>query len=643
MQSIETMLPTWFERALLAPVETSRECSSTSELTSYLARADASIELYRLDEARQVAASIAEHPDRHQPEFRCYVLSLSARLLLSSGKVAEGFRRYQEALNCGTTSAATIHLQWARALEMFGNYPDALQSYLAALQLLTAKDQVGVVHVHSGVARIQQFLGDFESAHQTLQHVLEQSLDPALRYIAETTRAGLLVAQGNARDAIELLDRIRSSGAPTSYMLQTTIQELLLLRSHIQLHRWDLAGSLAEALGTRAEEFDLSYCAAEACYLSGRIFSDSASPYYSPPLAIEQFKRALKHTERFAFCPLHSQIHFELATLYRSIGHHRNAYQHLERFSAFATSSLSVEALHRSKQIEIRLATESLRHELRHWQQRHASTEAALEDALRTIETYKQRLDEQIAHLGVVAHDLKNPLAAILMSTSILDRYGDRLSKEDRTKHLTNIIQTTEWMKGLIISLLDFAALSTGRLKLTIEPIHCALLMDTVIETYRLRALAKSLTIHKLYASEELFVLADSQRLQECLDNLLSNAIKYSPLGRNIYCSIEQRSERVRLSIRDEGPGLTAEEQQRLFREFSRARSRDTGNEGGTGLGLSIVRRFVEAMNGTIDCESTPGHGSTFFIELPVAPTSITQSSNGAVSRTDAPHQLQVH
>jgi signal transduction histidine kinase len=174
-------------------------------------------------------------------------------------------------------------------------------------------------------------------------------------------------------------------------------------------------------------------------------------------------------------------------------------------------------------------------------------------------------------------------------------------------------------MKELVTSLLDFTALSTGRLKLTIEPVHCSLLMDTVIESYRLRALAKSLTIQKRYPSSDVYVLADSKRLQECLDNLLSNAIKYSPLGRSIICSIEQHQACIRFAIRDEGPGLTQEEQQKLFIEFSRARSRDTGSEGGTGLGLSIVRRFVEAMNGSIGCESAPGKGSTFFIDMPTA------------------------
>jgi signal transduction histidine kinase len=275
--------------------------------------------------------------------------------------------------------------------------------------------------------------------------------------------------------------------------------------------------------------------------------------------------------------------------------------------------------VHEIKQAEIELAIHQKALELSALEHRYHVLEQQVNSALRTVEEYKQRMDEQISYLGVVAHDLKNPIAAILMSASIIERYGHNLTQADLANHTSAIARTAETMKELVTSLLDFTALSTGRMTLTIEPVHAQLLFDVVIEAHRVRAVAKSLTITKQYPPSDLYVLADSKRLQECLDNILSNAIKYSPLGRTIYCTIETHDQHLSFLIRDEGPGLNEEEQRRLFREFTRARSTAKGNEGGTGLGLSIVQRFVEAMHGYVGCVSRPGHGSTFYIELPRA------------------------
>ncbi len=643
MQLATTLFPDWLERALASPLEFLVDTQHDLQLPTLLARAEVEIELRRYANARAIAAAIAEHPQRQQLEYRCLILSLSARLLLLSGNIAEGFHRFHDALDCCMdSSTALIHFQWAKALETIGNYGDALNHLLQTLKQLGASDSTGLVYTHSSIARIQQQLHDHQSSYQTLQHAADAASCSQLHQYVETQRAALLVETDAAQNAIEVLNSIRTaaSSSPVNALMAIS-QELILVRAYLHLKRWDDAGSLAEALITRTAEYALPYHSAEAHYLFAQTFGEQSSPYYSPPLAIEQYKRALQQIKHIPAGPLHAELHFALASIYRSIGHHRNAYAHLEQYSSHVSKSLSVQSLHRVKQIEIKIATESMRLELLNWERRYGELMQKLSEAQQTVESTKKLLDEQITYLGVVAHDLKNPLAAIMMSASILDRYGDRLGKDDRDKHIQNITRTAEWMKGLITSLLDYTALSTGRLKLAIESVHATMIMDTVIEAYQLRALAKSLTIHKKYPTDDVYVLADSQRLQECLDNLLSNAIKYSPLGRSIYCIVENRGTHIRFAIQDEGPGLTAEEQQALFRQFSRARSYDTGSEGGTGLGLSIVRRFVEAMNGMIFCESAPGCGSTFVIELPLAATQYG-AQHGSQSLTAAPQRAQI-
>src|SRR6185503_1684557 len=103
----------------------------------------------------------------------------------------------------------------------------------------------------------------------------------------------------------------------------------------------------------------------------------------------------------------------------------------------------------------------------------------------------------------------------------------------------------------------------------------------------------------------------------QVLENLVSNAVKYSPPGKNIFVRLLHSVESVLYEVQDEGPGLSAEDQKKLFGKFARLGAKTTGGEHSTGLGLSIVKKMVEAMNGKVWCESELGSGATFIVEFP--------------------------
>ncbi len=114
-------------------------------------------------------------------------------------------------------------------------------------------------------------------------------------------------------------------------------------------------------------------------------------------------------------------------------------------------------------------------------------------------------------------------------------------------------------------------------------------------------------------------VVADANVMLQVFENLLSNAIKYSPPGKSIFVRLRRAVTGIRCEVQDEGPGLNAEDQRKLFGKFARLSAKPTGGEHATGLGLSIVKRMVEAMDGKVSCESEPGHGATFIVEFPRA------------------------
>ena len=141
-----------------------------------------------------------------------------------------------------------------------------------------------------------------------------------------------------------------------------------------------------------------------------------------------------------------------------------------------------------------------------------------------------------------------------------------------------------------------------------------------MVEAQRPRALAKSQTLRLESLTGPVPAVIDPSVTVQVIENLVSNAVKYSPPGKNIFVRLLQPAEAIRCEVQDEGPGLSAEDQKKLFGKFARLSAKPTGGEHSTGLGLSIVKKMVEAMNGRVWCESELGKGATFVVQFPTDP-----------------------
>jgi signal transduction histidine kinase len=126
---------------------------------------------------------------------------------------------------------------------------------------------------------------------------------------------------------------------------------------------------------------------------------------------------------------------------------------------------------------------------------------------------------------------------------------------------------------------------------------------------------SKEIKLH-LNSSAALHVEADVGYITQIVENLLSNAIKFSPARKNIFIDVAGNDDKVTVMVKDEGPGMTEDDKKKLFNKYQKLSARPTANESSTGLGLSIVKKFVEAMNGRIWCESEEGKGVSFFVEF---------------------------
>ena len=221
--------------------------------------------------------------------------------------------------------------------------------------------------------------------------------------------------------------------------------------------------------------------------------------------------------------------------------------------------------------------------------------------------------------IGIVAHDLRSPLNQIKGLVAIVKMSTDPTNTEV-LRYIDLMDKSTTRLNEMIAKILDVEAIESKKLNLTIENINLSVLLKSLVDRYIMNAREKHIEIF-CNLENEIFAHVDKGYAEQVFENLLSNALKFSPSFRNVYVNLNIKEDSVIAEIKDEGPGLSEEDKKKLFGKYQKLSARPTANETSTGLGLSIVKKFVEAMNGKIWCESTAGNGASFYVSFPFSRT----------------------
>ena len=281
-----------------------------------------------------------------------------------------------------------------------------------------------------------------------------------------------------------------------------------------------------------------------------------------------------------------------------------------------------------------------------------------VESANRKLEILNQRLEDRSEHLrealevnkeilGITAHDLKNPLGGIigLADMVLLDYEENPVAASDSARENLPILKAeAERMLQIVKELLDKhregekTALKKERI----------ILNDIIATVYRwndVQAKNKDIGLH-FGTSTIATVDVDVVAIQRVVDNYISNAIKYSPLGANVWIELSvsgfERNQEglpmVKISVIDEGPGLTAEDKSKVFGKLQRLSAKPTAGEHSTGLGLFIAKSLIEAHGGDVGVDSQPGQGAKFWFTLPMSP--LTEEKTPVFVRDELPLHL---
>jgi len=213
--------------------------------------------------------------------------------------------------------------------------------------------------------------------------------------------------------------------------------------------------------------------------------------------------------------------------------------------------------------------------------------------------------------IGIVAHDLKNPLTSAL---SVSELFSTEKITQDQREYLDLIIKSLNRMNSLVAKILEIKVLESSTLKTNFSKVDLKQVVEQVISALKIQSDNKKIKI--LTDLDQVHANLDRNLIIQIIDNLLSNAIKFSNRDSEVHIALKDNNQNIRFEIEDEGPGILEEDKPQLFQKFQKLKARPTDGESSTGLGLSIVKKYVEALNGEVWCESEYGKGAKFIVEF---------------------------
>ncbi len=263
---------------------------------------------------------------------------------------------------------------------------------------------------------------------------------------------------------------------------------------------------------------------------------------------------------------------------------------------------------------------------------------SASEELARVYEREKKARDEaeeanraKDFFLAVVSHELRSPLNTILGWTKIL--LGKEIKPEARQNALETIEKSARAQSKLIDDLIDSARVASGKMRLEMRPVNLYEVLKTVYNSQKPLTEGKNVHLEFSADREDMPVFGDAIRLQQVFTNLVSNALKFTSAGGNIKISAQRSDEEVKITVKDDGQGISPELLPNIFQQFKQGDEKTSLDRSGLGLGLSIVKILSEKHNGRIRAESEGvGRGSTFTVILPLCNSEIEKQQSAPLS-----------
>ena len=237
-----------------------------------------------------------------------------------------------------------------------------------------------------------------------------------------------------------------------------------------------------------------------------------------------------------------------------------------------------------------------------------------------TVRTVSHQLElarMQSDFVSTVSHEFKSPLTAVRQIAEMLQ--SDKVSSEQkRRRYYDVLVEQSERLSLLIDRVLDFAKMDSGHHTFDVHPVDVGPFLEALVSKVQQRVSHEGFVVRSEIDPSLPMVALDADAIGQAVTNLIDNGIKYSGDSKEIVVRGFAENGHAVIAVRDFGIGLDPEEKERVFERFYRGGSELTRSVKGTGLGLTLVKQIVEGHGGHVDADSEPGHGSTFYIRLPL-------------------------
>jgi PAS domain S-box-containing protein len=236
------------------------------------------------------------------------------------------------------------------------------------------------------------------------------------------------------------------------------------------------------------------------------------------------------------------------------------------------------------------------------------------QEVIQALEREKQLNELKSRFVTTASHEFRTPLTTILSSVSLIARYTGSDEQEKRMKHVSKIKSAVTNLTHILNDFLSLGKLEEGQVRNNPDWMNIETLSETVVDELK-ETLKEGQQIEYTHTCADNEVFQDRQIIKNILINLIGNAIKYSDEGKTITLMTACTTERLIITVKDQGIGIPDEDKQHLFERFFRAGN--AANIQGTGLGLNIVKKYVELLNGEISYSSVLNEGTTFIVDIP--------------------------
>ncbi|MFQ3599423.1 MAG: tetratricopeptide repeat-containing sensor histidine kinase [Chloroherpetonaceae bacterium] len=555
--------------------------------------------------------------------------NLYADALMRTGKNTEAIKHFEIALSLFRT--ANVSFGTASVLNNLGilyvnlgEYSQALACYQQASAILESiEEEKQLAPLYNNIGQAYFLMSQFDEALE----YYEKSL--ALCDMA-TMQRGIAMLYGNIGAVNEkkgnLSEALRYQ--QKSLQLKEEIEDKVgtaVAHHHIGRIYLDQKNVESAILSFKkslaiAESIQHDETTAQALIALAQTLTEKNKQKESESPAIEMLFRALELAEKISSRRLQQEAHVALAKQFEHLGEFQKAFHHFKKHHTIKAEIFNEESDKRIKNLQVAFKVEEAKKQaeierIKNTELAHALAEA---ERQRGIAEEASRIKSEV--LNVVAHDLQTPISSVINFTYLL-KQSSTLS-EKQLQMLSHIEHVANAVLRQTVNLLNAASEKISD-DLRFEKINLSNLLKSVAE--QSNALRKNQTI-ELRVEPSAMVVGDEEKLREVFENLVGNAVKYSPRGTRIEVCCEivnsnrdvSESGIVRITVKDEGQGLTEGDKEKLFGKFQRLSAKPTAGENSTGLGLYIAKQIVEKHNGKIWAESEgAGKGSTFVIELP--------------------------